>query len=231
MTTKIKLLGVSAVALAGAFALAPHASAQAIATANPLEAMYKSTAFVNAMTAVKAANKTALDQADAIEKEAEPLELPFDTNKDGQLDDQEQARMRASTSWPTIQQKLQQAQQLRLPALRAQAYIEEQLGPKLNQAYKNVVGANKVSLVIRPEAVLTADNNADITDLITAEINKLQTTPLLTTPPAGWQPGGGAGGAPAPAPAGKTLPTGVPVGGAPAPVPAPAPTGKKPAGR
>lgn len=227
MNTKMMLLGVGAVALTAGLALAPQASAQAIATANPLAAMYKSTAFVNAMTAIKAANKTQLDQADALEKEAEPLEIPFDANKDGQLDDQEQAKMRASTSWPAISAKLGQAQNLRIPALRAQAYVEEQLSPKLNQAYKNVVGANKVSLVIRPDAVITADANADITDEITAEINKLQTTPLLTTPPANWQPGGGS--APAAAPAKGPLPSGVPGGTAPAP--APATPGKKPAGR
>ncbi len=228
MTTKIKFLGLGAVALTGMLALAPHASAQAIATADPDAALAKSTPFVNAMNSIAATNKAQLDQADALTKEVQPLEQQFDANKDGRIDDSELAKMRTSPNWATIQAKETQIQTLQRPALIARAYVVEQLGPKLNQAYKNVVAANKVSLVVRPEAVLTADTNADLTDEITAELNKLVTTPVNTVPPAGWQPGGAAAPA-AGAPKGPP-PSGVP-GGATVPT-APAPTpGKKPSGR
>lgn len=227
MNTKIKYLGLGAATLTGVLALAPQASAQSIATADPEQAMYKSAAFTNAMTQITTANKADLDKAEALSKEVQPLEQAFDVNKDNRLDEAESAKMRASTSWAKIQANETQIQQLQLPTLRARAYVIEQLAPKVNQAYKNVLAAKKVSLVIRPEAVLTADAAADITDDITAELNKLATT-VNATPPAGWQPGG-AGAAPvAPAPKGP-LPSGVP--GAVAPAPAPAAPGKKPAGR
>lgn len=205
MTTKLTSLGLGGLALTAMFA-APQASAQSAAVANPEQALLESTAFTNAMTQIRAANKPQLDQAEALRKELAPLEQPFDANRDGQIDDQELARMKASPNWATIQAKEQQAATAELPALRARAYVIEQLGPRLNTAFKNVIAAKRISLVVRPEAVLTADGTANITDDVTAEMNKV-TAAVSITPPANWQPGQqqAAGAAPAaPAPAGTT---------------------------
>ena len=212
MKTKIKYAGLTAVALAAGIAIAPNASAQAVAVANPQGAVFKSTPFVNAMNSIRAANKPALDQSETLQKEVDAFSATFDANGDKQLDQGEQTKMRAAPGFAAIAAKANQIDQLRAPAARAQAYVLEQLNPKFQQAFKNVVAANKVSLVLTPEAALFADNSADITDLITEEINKLQTTAVNTTPPATWQAGGagagaGAGGPPAPRP---PLPTGTP---------------------
>jgi Skp family chaperone for outer membrane proteins len=226
----IKYLGISAVALTTGLALAPAASAQSVAVADPQTAILKTAAFTTAIGQIKTTYKTGLDQAEAIRKELAPLEQAFDANKDGQLDDSELAKLRASPNFASIQAKEQQASQAEMPALRARAYAIEQISAKFQQAYATVKTTKRVSLVIRPEAALDFDANADITDDITAELNKLVTN-VSITPPANWQPGGNPAGAPA-APRGNP-PAGVP-GGAlpPAPTPAPAPsTGKKPSGR
>lgn len=206
MNTKLTL-SLGAIALTSMLAAVPQASAQSVAVADPQAALLQSVAFTNAMNQIRATYKTQLDQAEALRKELAPIEQPFDTDRNGQLDEQELARLRASPNFATIQQKEQQAQAAELPALRARAYVVEQLSPRLQTAYKNVLAAKRITMVVRPEAVLSADNSANITDDITTEMNKV-TTPVNSTPPANWQPGqtGQAGapatGTPAPAPAG-----------------------------
>ena len=224
MNNMIKYLGISAVALTTGLALAPAASAQAVAVADPQTAILKTTAFTTAISQIKVTYKAGLDQAEAIRKELAPMEQAFDANKDGQLDESELAKLRASPNFASIQAKEQQASQAEMPALRARAYAIEQISAKFQQAYNTVKTTKRVSLVIRPEAALDFDANADITDDITAELNKLVTN-VSITPPANWQPGGNA--AAGAAPAVGNPPSGVP-GASLTPAPAP---GKKPAGR
>ncbi|MBN8807412.1 MAG: OmpH family outer membrane protein [Sphingomonas sp.] len=208
MTIKITSLGLGAIALTGMLA-ASSASAQTAAVADPQAALTQSVAFTNAINQIRTTYKTQLDQAESIRKALGPQEQVFDTNKDGQLDEQELARMRAAPNFASIQQQEQQAATAELPALRARAYVIEQLSPRLQTAFKNVLAAKRISLVVRPEAVLTADNTANITDDITAEMNK-NTAAVSITPPANWQPGQ-AGQAAAPA-APVTTPTPAPTG-------------------
>jgi outer membrane protein len=211
MTIKLTSLGLGAIALTGMLAAAPQASAQAAAVADPQAALLQSVAFTNAMNQIRTTYKAQLDQAESIRKTLAPLEQAFDTNKDGQLDDQEIAKMRTAPNFASIQQQEQQAQTAELPALRARAYVIEQLTPRLQTAFKAVLAAKRISLVVRPEAVLTADNTGNITDDITAEMNK-NTAPVSTTPPANWQPGQAGQAAPA-------APAAAPATTAPAPAP------------
>jgi outer membrane protein len=213
MNTKLTSLGLGAIALTGMLAAAPQASAQTAAVADPQAALLQSVAFTNAMNQIRATYKAQLDQAEAIRKTLGPLEQAFDTNKDGQLDEQEIAKMRAAPNFATIQQQEQAASTAEMPALRARAYVIEQLTPRLQAAFKAVITAKHISLVVRPEAVLTADNAGNITDDITAEMNK-NTAAVSVTPPANWQPGQAgaapAAGAPAPAAPATTAPAPAP---------------------
>jgi Skp family chaperone for outer membrane proteins len=216
MKTITKLLTGSAIALSGAFVGLTAAHAQSVAVADPEAAVEKTTAFSAATTQIQTTYKAQLTQADSIRKEVEPLLKALDTNGDGQLSQQELAAAQAAKnpSLVTIQQKQQQIQTAEAPAARAQAYAVEQISAKLQQAVQAVIAAKRVSMIVRPDSVMFADQNANITDDITAELNKLVPTASIT-PPAGWQPGQkpAAGAAP---------------GGA---TPAPATSGKKPSGR
>jgi len=213
MKTITKILAGAAVTLPGAALFVTAAHAQTVAVADPEAAVEKSAAFTAATSSIQATYKTQITQADAVRKEVEPLLKALDTNKDGQLSQQELAAAQAAKnpSLTTIQQKQQQIQQLEAPAARAQSYALEQISAKLQQAVQNVIAAKRVSLILRPQAAMFADKSADITDDITAEINKLVPS-VNTTPPANWQPGQTGAAAPGAAPA-----------AAPA---APAPTGK-----
>jgi outer membrane protein len=213
-----KMLAGAAVVLPGAVLLSTGAHAQTVAVADLQGAAAKTTAFTNATTQIQATYKAQIAQADALRKEIEPLAAQLDTNKDGQVSQQELAAAQAAKNpvITTIQQKNQQAQTAELPAARAQQYAIEQIEGKISQAVKNVIAAKKISLILQPQAAIYADQTADITDDITAELNKLVPS-VNTTPPANWQPGQAAAGAAAPA-------------GATTPAPA-APTGAKPKGR
>jgi Skp family chaperone for outer membrane proteins len=217
MKTITKLLTGSAIALSGAFAGLTAAHAQTVAVADPEAAVEKTTAFSAATTQIQTTYKAQLAQADAIRKEVEPLLAQLDTNKDGQLSQQELAAAQAAKNpaLVTIQTKQQQIQTAEAPAARAQAYAVEQISAKLQQAVQTVITTKKVSVILRPQSVMFADQTADITDDITTELNKLVPTASIT-PPAGWQPGQ------------KSAAGAAPAGAAPA---AAAPSGKKPSGR
>ena len=84
-----------------------------------------------------------------------------------------------------VQQELARLQQR---VTLATAYVEEQVGMKLNDAIKSAMKTQKVDLVIQPGAVVAREPYVDITPAIIAELNKMVPSASIT-PPAGWQPG------------------------------------------
>ncbi len=91
-----------------------------------------------------------------------------------------------------FQAKAQAAQaelnRLALPFARPDAYVKEQIDSKTEAALKAAMSARKVSLVISPEAVIAAQNAADITLDVVNQLNALVPSASIT-PPANWQPG------------------------------------------
>lgn len=200
MKTITKILAGTALTLSGAVAGMSAAQAQTVAVADFEVAVEKTTAFTSATSQIQTTYKPQLTQTDALRKEIEPLLASLDTNKDGQLSQQEVAAAQAAKNpaLATIQAKQQQIQSIEAPAARAQSYVLEQISGKLQQAVQNVIAAKRISLILRPQVAVFADQNADITDDITAELNKLVPSASIT-PPAGWTPGQkpAAGAAPA----------------------------------
>lgn len=213
-TTKKMLLAAVMVAPA-AMVGAAQANAQAVAVADPQAAIANTKAFGAAVAQIKTTYKAQLDQSAArraaVQKEIEALALALDTDKNGQVSQQEleaaQAAKRPEIA--AIQQKQAAVQQevgrLEAPAARAQQYAAEQIALKYEAALQAVVAKRSVQLIVRPDAVIFAQPAADLTPVITTELDTLVPS-VSTTPPANWQPGqGGAGaqGAPATAPAKK----------------------------
>lgn len=214
MTTNLKYLGLSAIALSAALAVAP-AQAQTVVTADFDGAIVKTKAFTAAAATIKTTYQAQITQAEGFQKELQALLVPFDTNKDGRIDDAEGRAAQASPTWASVVAKQQQLNTAQAPFLRAQAYVFEQISAKLNPAVQAVITARNIALIVKPDSVAYAGAAGDITPAITAELDKLVPT-ANATPPANWQPGGAA------APA-----AGAPAG-APAPAPAPAAGAKKP---
>ena len=215
MKTNLKYLGVGAIALTAALAAASPAQAQTVGVADFDGAVVKTKAFTAANETIKTTYRTQIASVEQLQKDMQGLLAPFDTNKDNQIDDNELRAAQASPSWQTVVAKRQQIDTTQAPIVRAQAYVFEQVSSKLNQATQNVITARNLSLIVKPDAVVWANQTGNITPAITTELDRLVPT-ANPTPPANWQPGQ-TNNAPA-------------TGAAPIPA-APAAGGKKPTGR
>ena len=201
-------------AAAPAIAVPSVSNAQAvsaIAVADIQGAVQKSAAFITAMNQMKTTYAgpiaTFETRSKALQAEINPLVTAFQT---AQKANTPQATLQ--TQYTAIQTKQQAAQaelqRLSAPIARAQGYVEEQIGAKLEAAIKAAMVTRKVNLVISPQAAVSYQPSVDITDAVVAELNR--TVPTVgVTPPAGWQPGGQGGAAAAtprpatPAPTGR----------------------------
>ncbi|MDF0541029.1 OmpH family outer membrane protein [Sphingobium sp. H39-3-25] len=203
---------------AAALALAPMtaivlaaapASAQSklgIAVVNLDRAVAETTAYSTARGQMNTTYKGTIDSFNA-RKTA--LDTELKTKSDAL-----QAALKAAGGKPTpalqtqyqqLQERSQQAQQelqqLGQPLGLANAYVEQQITAKLNDALKAAMGKAKVDLVVSPEAAISYAPSVDITTMVTAELNTLVPS-VGIVPPAGWQPGAQQGAAaPAAAPA------------------------------
>lgn len=123
--------------------------------------------------------------------------------------------------------------QILMPVLLSEAYVEEQITEKLDQAVQNAMAKRGVTILLQPGTVIARANTYEMTGAIITELNVLIPTANLV-PPQGWmpravreqqaaqqranQPAAAPAAVPAPAPA-------------PAATPAPRPAGPQPDGR
>ncbi len=167
-------------------------AAQGIAVADIQGAVQKSAAFITAMNQMKTTYAAPIATFEArskvLQAEINPLVTAFQA---AQKANTPQATLQ--TQYTAIQTKQQAAQaelqRLSAPIARAQGYVEEQIGAKLEAAIKSAMVTRKVNLVISPQAAISYQPSVDITDAVVTELNR--TVPTVgITPPAGWQPGG-----------------------------------------
>lgn len=197
----LALAPMTAIVLASAPAAAQ--SKTGIAVVDVQRAVATSSAYSTARTQIQTTYKAQLDS--------------FNTRKNALDADLKakgtalEAAMKAAGNKPTpaieaqyaAYQKAGQAGQAELqrlgqPIALANAYVEEQISLKLSDALKSAMTKAKVDLVITPDAAVSYQPSVDITQQVVAELNALVPS-VSITPPAGWQPGGARGQAPAPA--------------------------------
>lgn len=211
--TKIKTMIVAAALVAPAVLGATTASAQAaggVGVADLQAAMGNTKAAQAAATQIRTANAAAITQIQARQQAAQTELTPL-VNKF-------QADQRANVAAATLQSEATNIQtrenaaradisRLGAPIDRAQAYISEQIQPKLQQAVQAAMTQRNVTLLLKPDNVFVALPASDLTQAITAQLDTLVPS-VNATPPAGWQPGqnqaAGAAPATAPAPAATT---------------------------
>lgn len=92
-------------------------------------------------------------------------------------------------------------QRLALPFARPDAYVQEQIQGKMDQAVKAAMTAKKVGILLKPEAVMAFMGGMNLTPDVVTQLNALIPSASIT-PPANWQPGQ-ADQQPAAAPAGR----------------------------
>lgn len=166
---------------------------QGIGVANLQAAIANTDAYRVASQQRPVTYKPQLDQAqargNALEAQIKPMIDRFNA-----------ARQAANT--PALQQQLQtqaraiqelqekgkqEIQQILLPAVLSEAFVNEQIEDKLDQAVQKAMEKSRVSLLLQPNAVLARANAYDLTDEIVAELNALLPTAQLV-PPQGWEP-------------------------------------------
>jgi Skp family chaperone for outer membrane proteins len=198
MKTILKTLAATGLMLAAA----QPALAQAQAAAGPLvpglavadldAVVANSNAFRTAQQQRPVTYKAQLDQAEArrkaIQAQLQPLVDKF--NRD---------RAAAGANQTALQQQVQQIQQIQQageqelrqilqPVGYSEAYVQEQIGEKLDAAVKSAMSKKKVSLLLAPQAVLALNNNAyNLNQDVVNELNALIPSATLV-PPQGWEP-------------------------------------------
>jgi Skp family chaperone for outer membrane proteins len=193
MTFKTSLtLAVASAALI--VALPASAQVAGIATSAPDQVILNAKAFGAANTQIATTYKAQLDQATAKQTAlTTQIRTILDTNKDGQISNEEYQAGQVATSPLNGRVKAAEAaaqpaiDQLRAPAVKAQAYAIEQVGLKYDAALQAVVKAKNINLVLSPNAIQYAPPAIDVSKDVIAELDR-QTPTVSTAAPADWQP-------------------------------------------
>lgn len=185
--TALTLLTVTAAPLA--FGSVATAQVSGIATANPTIAIAKTKAFSTAYSQIGTQYKSSFDQIDARNQALNGLRAQLDTDNNKQLTQQElDAAMRANSPvLKSIETEENEIQKLQTPAIKAQMFAIESIFREYSNAQQQVVADKKIGVILSPDAFIYAPPQTDVTDAITAALDKRVPT-VATTPPADWQP-------------------------------------------
>lgn len=161
-----------------------------LAVANLDAVIANSSAFRTAETQRQTTYKSQIDAAEArrraISAQLQPLADKF--NRDRQ----------AHVSTATLQQEAgtiqqiqssgeQELQRMMQPVALSEAYVEEQVTDKLQTAVTNAMNKYKITLLLAPNSVVSANTAYNLNQAILNELNTLIPSAQLV-PPAGWQP-------------------------------------------
>jgi Skp family chaperone for outer membrane proteins len=207
MKTIFKALALASVATTGVVALAPVASAQAVqglGVADLDDAVSKSNAAVLAANQIKITHKATIDAVEArtgvLNNEYRTMVQAFQTAQRAPNPNQAALQQQAAAIQKKQQDAQTELQNLARPYSLAEAYAMEQIRGKLEQAVRNAMTKKRVSVLLRPDALILPAPSADITTDVIAELNALVPN-VSITPPAGWPQQGGAAPAAGAAPA------------------------------
>lgn len=186
----------NAPAAAPAAPAAPAATSnvvQGIAVANLQAAIANTDAFRVAQQQRPVTYKPQIDQAqargNALEAQIKPMIDRFNAARQGTMTPALQTQLQTQArAIQELQEKgKQEIQQILLPAALSEAFVNEQIEDKLDQAVQSAMTKNRVSLLLQPGAVIARANAYDLTDEIVTELNALLPTAQLV-PPQGWEP-------------------------------------------
>jgi Skp family chaperone for outer membrane proteins len=195
MNTTAKTLLAAGLALSGTQAvLVAPAAAQAgrpFAVVNPTAIVVSSNAFKTAEQQRAVTYKAQLDQANSrkaqIEAQLRPLATKLET--DARAANPNQALLQQQ--YGQIQQLeaagQQEINQILSPLALSRAYVLEQIQDKLEQATKQAMAKQRVTLLLDSQAVVQADESYNLNQAVLNELNGLIPTAQLV-PPQGWLP-------------------------------------------
>ncbi len=129
---------------------------------------------------------TALEQ---YQTQRQQLLQQLDTNGDGSLDESEQAVLEDANN--TVVQQIASLEQnintVQAPIQMARLYVVSQVAEQYGPAVQQVISDRQIQIMLSPEAVVYAPDEANVTELISQAINS-RLPSVSITPPQGWQP-------------------------------------------
>ncbi|HQV02894.1 MULTISPECIES: OmpH family outer membrane protein [unclassified Novosphingobium] len=220
---------------------APTAAAPAAAPSGPIvpglgvanldAAVANSNAYQVAAQQRQVTYKATYDQAQAratqIDAELKALVDKFNADKTAKKPD-----AILQQDYQAIQQRQergkQELQQILMPVMMSEAYVNEQITEKLDAAVQGAMAKKGVTILLQPDTVIARANAYELTPAIIGELNTMLPTANLV-PPQGWVPRQVREQQAAQQQQGR--PAAAPAAGAPGTAPAPRPAGPQPDGR
>ncbi|MEE4199594.1 OmpH family outer membrane protein [Erythrobacter sp.] len=177
-----------------ACALAATASAPAaaqvqgrVATADIGRAIIGSSALQNAYQQIGTTYAAQIEQRQAKQQELTTLLQPFDTNGNGQLEDNELPAVQQASNFAQIQTLEQEVAAITNQVNAARVYAVEQILAQYGTALTDVTTQQQIVMVLVPDTIQFAAEGADITDQITAALNT-RVPSVQIVPPANYRP-------------------------------------------
>jgi Skp family chaperone for outer membrane proteins len=151
-----------------------------------------SNAFRTAQQQRQTTYKAQIDQAEGrrrqLEAQLQPMAEKFNRDRAAPGANQAALAQQAQGIQNLQQSGQQELQRILQPVALSEAYVQEQIGDKLDQAVKNAMSKSKISLLLSPQAVVAVNDNAyNLNQGVLNELNTLIPAAQIV-PPAGWVP-------------------------------------------
>lgn len=188
MKTIASLLAAASLSTAAFVAVPAAAQVQGnIATVNAPAVIINSNAFTTAYQQIATTYKPQLDAIQARQQESQTLLQQLDTNKDNQLDEAEQQAAQNSPQATRLQAIEQEVAQLTDQVEAARVYAIEQILAQYRPALEEVVQQLRIQVVLTPDVVVYAPQQANITQQVTTAVNA-KVPSVAIVPPQNWRP-------------------------------------------
>lgn len=184
-------LGIAPVSM---IALSAPAAAQivpGIGIANPDAIVAASSAFQNAETQRQTTYKAQIDQAEArraaIAAQLEPLYTKLEADSQAASPNRQALQQQAAQIQQIEQSGQAEINRLLQPVALSRAYVVEQISDQLTAAMDAAKARRKITLVLSPNGVISADQAYNLNQDVVNELNRLIPNAQLV-PPQGWMP-------------------------------------------
>ena len=139
-------------------------------------------------TTYKAQYDQAQARRDQLTAPLQPMVDKFNTDRQAANPNQASLQQQANAIQQIQEKGKAELQQILQPVAMSQAYVQEQIEDKLNDALKAAMNKRSVSMVLSPESVIAFNGAAyNLNQDILNELNTALPSAQLV-PPAGWEP-------------------------------------------
>lgn len=189
MKALTKIFAPAGLALAAIAVTAP-ATAQVqgnVATANVTNAILGTTALQTAYQQVNTTYAAQITTRQTKQQELSTLLQPFDTNRNGQLEETEVPALQGSPNFTQISTLEAEVAAINQQVNNARIFAVEQILRQYPIALQEIATAQQIQIVFQPDAIQYAGAGVDITPQIVTSLNA-KVPSVQIVPPANYRP-------------------------------------------